>query len=130
MTRTSVEVPDLTGRTALITGASDGVGLEIARGQASAGAHVIMPVRNRDKGERAIELIRQTVPAAALTLRDLDLAQVLQALNHHRALKADLDSACSIMIAEVVSREVDASRCARRLPVVPDHLLPASPRRS
>ena len=71
-----VEMPDLRGRTALVTGASDGVGVEIARGLAAAGAELVLPVRNRTKGERAIESIRSTVPDARLTLRDLDLARL------------------------------------------------------
>ncbi|MCR2783943.1 MULTISPECIES: SDR family oxidoreductase [unclassified Microbacterium] len=69
-------LPDLTGRNALVTGASDGVGREIARALAAAGAHVILPVRNRDKGRRAIDDIRRTAPDASLQLRDLDLARL------------------------------------------------------
>ena len=71
-----VTMPDLRGRTALVTGASDGVGVEIARGLAAAGADLILPVRNRAKGERAIESIRETAPDAQLGLRDLDLARL------------------------------------------------------
>ncbi|KHK97780.1 short-chain dehydrogenase [Microbacterium mangrovi] len=68
--------PDLTGRRALVTGASDGIGLAIATRLAGAGAHVIMPVRNPSKGERAIARIRETVPDASVSLRDLDLASL------------------------------------------------------
>lgn len=73
---TRADLPDLAGRTALVTGASDGVGLEVARALAAAGAHVIMPVRNRDKGSHAIARIRGSVPDASLELRDLDLARL------------------------------------------------------
>jgi NAD(P)-dependent dehydrogenase (short-subunit alcohol dehydrogenase family) len=69
-----VEMPDLRGRTALVTGASDGVGVEIARALASAGAHVVMPVRNRAKGAAVIDDIVRGIPSAQLELRDLDLA--------------------------------------------------------
>lgn len=69
-------LPDLSGRTALVTGASDGVGLHVALALAGAGAHVLMPVRNRDKGERAAARIREAVPGAQLSLRDLDLASL------------------------------------------------------
>lgn len=78
--------PDLRGRTAVVTGASDGVGVEIARGLAAAGAEVVLPVRDRAKGERAIARIRETVPDARLSLRDLDLARLASV----RTLVADL----------------------------------------
>lgn len=63
----------LDGQTALVTGASGGVGLEIARMLAAAGATVTMPVRSRAKGEAAIARIRAEVPDARVVLRDLDL---------------------------------------------------------
>lgn len=64
----------LDGQTALVTGASGGVGLEIARMLAAAGATVMMPVRSRARGEAAIVRIRADVPEARIELRDLDLA--------------------------------------------------------
>lgn len=64
------------GRTALVTGASDGIGFEIARALAAAGARVLMPVRNRRKGERAMARILSDTPAARLELLDLDLARL------------------------------------------------------
>ncbi|MGV9194484.1 SDR family oxidoreductase [Microbacterium sp. MC2] len=69
-------LPDLRGRTALVTGASDGVGLEIARALAAAGGEVLLPVRDRTKGDRAVARIRSTVPDARLSLLDLDLARL------------------------------------------------------
>lgn len=76
----------LEGRTALVTGASGGVGLEIARMLAAAGATVMMPVRSREKGEAAIARIRTDVPDARIELRDLDLDR----LESVRALAAGL----------------------------------------
>ena len=67
-------IPALHGTRAVITGASDGIGLGIAARLAAAGAEVIMPVRDREKGERAIERIRSSAPQGSLSLRDLDLA--------------------------------------------------------
>jgi len=75
-TAASTTLPDLTGRRALVTGASDGVGLGIAAGLAAAGAEVIMPVRNQGKGERAAANIRTQVRQARLTLRHLDLSSL------------------------------------------------------
>lgn len=69
-------LPDLTGRRALVTGASDGIGLGIARRLAAAGAEVLLPVRNRSKGEAALAAIREEHPAALVSLLDLDLASL------------------------------------------------------
>lgn len=59
-----------------MTGGDSGVGLEIARDLAVRGAHVILPVRSRTKGETALERIRVGTPAAAVELRDFDLARL------------------------------------------------------
>ncbi|MFE5291072.1 SDR family oxidoreductase [Isoptericola sp. NPDC056618] len=69
-------LPDLTGRRALVTGASDGVGLRIATRLAGAGAEVLLPVRNPRKGAAAVERIRARHPGARLVLHELDLASL------------------------------------------------------
>ena len=71
-----VFVPDLTGRLALVTGASDGIGLELAERLAGAGAELVLPVRNPAKGEAAAARIRAAVPGAVLSPRRLDLASL------------------------------------------------------
>ena len=47
------EVPRQDGRRFVVTGASGGLGLEVARGLAAAGADVVLAVRNKERGERA-----------------------------------------------------------------------------
>ena len=71
-----ITVPDLSGKLAVVTGASDGVGLGLATRLAAAGAEVVMPVRNAGKGEAAIAGIRQRYPRAVLSLRALDLSSL------------------------------------------------------
>jgi NAD(P)-dependent dehydrogenase (short-subunit alcohol dehydrogenase family) len=71
-----IDVPDLSGRLALVTGASDGIGFNIAARLARAGAEVVMPVRNQVKGQAAAERIRERVPAARLDVRRLDLSSL------------------------------------------------------
>lgn len=71
-----ISIPNLSDTRAVITGASDGIGLGIATRLAGAGAEVIMPVRNREKGELAISRIREHVPNAKVSLRDLDLSSL------------------------------------------------------
>ncbi|MFJ8859664.1 SDR family oxidoreductase [Streptomyces sp. NPDC102451] len=71
-----ITVPDLTGRRAVVTGASDGIGLGIATRLAAAGAEVVMPVRNSRKGEAAAARIREQAPGANVSLRALDLSSL------------------------------------------------------
>ena len=67
---------DLSGRTALVTGASSGIGLETARALASVGASVVLAVRNAEKGNAALAAIRDRVPDATLELGALDLTSL------------------------------------------------------
>ena len=69
-------VPDLTGKLAIVTGANSGLGFGLARRLAAANADVVMAIRNRAKGEAAIEKIRATVPDAKLTIKTLDLSSL------------------------------------------------------
>lgn len=72
----SLEVPDLSGRFAVVTGANSGLGLGVAKRLASAGADVIMAIRCRRKGEAAIAEIRRVAPSAKLAIRHLDLSSL------------------------------------------------------
>ncbi|MGI5229357.1 SDR family oxidoreductase [Actinoallomurus sp. CA-142502] len=71
-----IAIPDLSGKLAVITGASDGIGFVIATRLVEAGAEVIMPVRNTVKGEKAADRIRGLVPGAKITTRALDLSSL------------------------------------------------------
>jgi NAD(P)-dependent dehydrogenase (short-subunit alcohol dehydrogenase family) len=73
---TAEDIPDLTGRTFVITGANSGLGLESSRMLAARGAHVVMTARDQLKGEAAAARVRQDVPGASLELRILDLADL------------------------------------------------------
>jgi NAD(P)-dependent dehydrogenase (short-subunit alcohol dehydrogenase family) len=73
MAWTGADIPALTGRTAVVTGANGGLGLETSRALARAGAHVVMAARNREKALAAMDDIRSDVPDAALELVELDL---------------------------------------------------------
>ncbi|MEU0471901.1 SDR family oxidoreductase [Streptomyces olivaceus] len=71
-----ITVPDQSGQRAVVTGASDGIGLGIATRLAAAGAEVVLPVRNPRKGEAALDAIRGQVPDADVSLRTLDLSSL------------------------------------------------------
>ncbi|GAA1509377.1 oxidoreductase [Brevibacterium permense] len=82
-------IPDLTGRTVLITGANSGLGRVTARVLAGRGAHVILAVRNRAKGEAAA----RTMPGST-EVRDLDLAD----LSSVRDFAADFTDPVDLLI--------------------------------
>ncbi|RWZ52992.1 SDR family NAD(P)-dependent oxidoreductase [Labedella phragmitis] len=71
-----ITLPDLSGRRVLVTGASDGMGLVMAGRLAAAGAELVLPVRNRLKGETALAVIRAAAPSATVVLRGLDLSSL------------------------------------------------------
>jgi NAD(P)-dependent dehydrogenase (short-subunit alcohol dehydrogenase family) len=70
----ATDIPDQRGRTAVVTGANGGLGLETTRELARKGAHVVMAVRNLQKSEKAANDIKRSVPDASLELVSLDLA--------------------------------------------------------
>jgi NAD(P)-dependent dehydrogenase (short-subunit alcohol dehydrogenase family) len=76
MTWTTADIPDQSGRTAVVTGANGGLGLETARALAAKGAHVVMAVRNQEKAAAAVDSIKSTAPAASLELVPLDLGSL------------------------------------------------------
>jgi NAD(P)-dependent dehydrogenase (short-subunit alcohol dehydrogenase family) len=66
--------PDLHGRVALVTGANSGLGFEAALGLAHRGAKLLLPVRNPEKGQNALDRLRADCPRADVTLLPLNLA--------------------------------------------------------
>ncbi|MGG5259854.1 SDR family oxidoreductase [Phycicoccus avicenniae] len=71
---TYAEMPDLTGKRAVVTGANSGIGLVEARELARHGADVVLAVRNTTAGEEAAQRIRRTGAAGAVSVEELDLA--------------------------------------------------------
>jgi NAD(P)-dependent dehydrogenase (short-subunit alcohol dehydrogenase family) len=65
---------DLSGRCAIVTGGSSGIGIETARALAGAGAEVTLAVRNTDAGERTAAEITATTGNTAIHVCRLDLA--------------------------------------------------------
>jgi NAD(P)-dependent dehydrogenase (short-subunit alcohol dehydrogenase family) len=73
---TAADTPDLTGRTAVVTGANGGLGLETARALVGAGASVVMAARNQEKAVAAEAAIRRGAPDARLEVVELDLGSL------------------------------------------------------
>ncbi|MFE9322162.1 oxidoreductase [Nocardia sp. NPDC052278] len=70
---TDAEIPDQSGRIAVVTGANTGLGYETARMLAEHGAVVVLACRNTDKANDAADRIRTLVPEATIDVTELDL---------------------------------------------------------
>jgi NAD(P)-dependent dehydrogenase (short-subunit alcohol dehydrogenase family) len=73
---TTDNIPDLTGRSVVVTGANTGLGKETAKALAAKNAIVVMAVRSLEKGENAAEEIRKIYPTSQLDVMELDLSDL------------------------------------------------------
>jgi NAD(P)-dependent dehydrogenase (short-subunit alcohol dehydrogenase family) len=76
VTAARLALPDQTGRTLIVTGATSGVGRATAAALAAAGARVIMAVRDVEKGAATAAALRDPTTAGAIEIRRLDLADL------------------------------------------------------
>ena len=73
---TAEDMPDLSGKVAVVTGANSGIGFETPRGLARKGAHVVLASRDEAKGTAAMRELQSELPQASLELMTLDLADL------------------------------------------------------
>lgn len=73
---TAADIPDLTGKVAIVTGANSGLGFETSKELARKGATTIMACRNMDKARAALAEIQAEIPNAPIELMQLDLADL------------------------------------------------------
>jgi NAD(P)-dependent dehydrogenase (short-subunit alcohol dehydrogenase family) len=85
----TLTVPDLSGRLAVVTGANSGLGFGLTRRLAMANADVVLAIRNRAKGERAIAQIRADMPRAKLAIKELDLCSLKSVATLGQELNAE-----------------------------------------
>ncbi|QCH22328.1 SDR family NAD(P)-dependent oxidoreductase [Mycobacteroides salmoniphilum] len=84
----TTDIPDQTGRVAIVTGANTGLGLETAKALAAHGAHVVLAVRNTEKGKAAVAEITAVHANADITLQSLDLSSLESVRRASDELKA------------------------------------------
>ncbi len=82
---------DLSGRTALVTGATTGLGLETARALASAGAHVVLTARTPEKGVAAVATVVGAVSDASVEFGVLELGSLDSIRSFSEELSGRLD---------------------------------------
>ncbi|MFF7339135.1 oxidoreductase [Streptomyces sp. NPDC008163] len=83
------DIPDLSGRTAVVTGANSGIGLITARELARCGARVLLACRDERRGEEAAARIRYAVRGADAEFAPLDLADLSSVRAFAKGLRAD-----------------------------------------
>ncbi len=90
-TWTTADIPDQTGKTAIVTGATGGLGYETALALAAAGADVVLTGRNAKKGDDALARIRSSYPDARIIFELLDLASLDSVADFARRFSARHD---------------------------------------
>jgi NAD(P)-dependent dehydrogenase (short-subunit alcohol dehydrogenase family) len=88
---TAADIPDQTGSVVVVTGANTGLGYETASALADHGAHVVLAVRNLDKGKDAAARITAQSPGADVALQELDLTSLDSVRAAAEQLRSDHD---------------------------------------
>jgi NAD(P)-dependent dehydrogenase (short-subunit alcohol dehydrogenase family) len=73
---TTADIPDQSGRIAVVTGANSGLGYQTSLALAAKGARVVMACRSPERGAAAVARLKASVPDADVDLRSLDLADL------------------------------------------------------
>lgn len=88
---TADQIPDQSGRTAIVTGANTGIGYETALELARKGAHVVLACRSEARGNAAKREIERAVPGASAEVMILDLADITDVRRFADAFRASHD---------------------------------------
>ncbi len=88
---TTADMPDLTGKVIIVTGANSGIGFEAAKEFARKGAQTILACRSLDKAQGALDRIRAEIPNAPVEIMQLDLASLASVHQFAEAFKAQYD---------------------------------------
>ena len=88
---TTANMPDLTGKVIIVTGANSGIGYEAAKEFARKGAQTILACRSMDKAQAALAELRAEVPQAQAEIMELDLTSLASVRAFAEAFKAKYD---------------------------------------
>jgi NAD(P)-dependent dehydrogenase (short-subunit alcohol dehydrogenase family) len=86
-----VHPTNLNGRVAVVTGGALGIGYEISRALAHAGAKVIMVNRKEEQGNDAIAKIKEETPSADVSWKECDLGSLATVRNTFTEIRDELD---------------------------------------
>ncbi|MEV7422549.1 oxidoreductase [Streptomyces sp. NPDC091212] len=92
------DIPDLTGTTAVVTGANSGIGAATTLALARAGALTVLACRSPERGERALKRVRAAVPGAEVRLVPLDLADLASVRTAADTLARTVDGQLDLLV--------------------------------
>jgi len=109
---TITDIPDLTGKTVIVTGGNSGLGFESVKAFALKGARVILACRSVAKGEEAKKQIVKFLPAADIQVMELDLTDLKSIRNfaikfkqNHSRLDVLLNNAGIMMVPYSLTKD-------------------------
>jgi NAD(P)-dependent dehydrogenase (short-subunit alcohol dehydrogenase family) len=85
------DIPDLTGKVIIVTGANSGLGFEAAREFARKGAQTILACRNIERAQRALGQIQAEIPNATAEIMEIDLASLASVRQFAEAFRSKYD---------------------------------------
>jgi NAD(P)-dependent dehydrogenase (short-subunit alcohol dehydrogenase family) len=88
---TKDNIPNLSGKVFIVTGANSGIGYESSLALAEKGATVIMASRNLERGQHALDAIKKAIPSTKLELMELDLASLSSIRKFAETFKSKYD---------------------------------------
>ena len=88
---TTANMPDLTGKVIIVTGANSGIGFEAAKEFARKGAQTILACRSMEKAQAALAALQAEIPQAKAEIMPLDLASLDSVRQFAEAFKAEYD---------------------------------------
>jgi len=106
---TTADIPDQSSRVAVVTGANSGLGYHVAQALAIAGATVVLACRNQIRAESAVASIRASAPAAKVTFRRLDLADLASVADFADGYRTEHDR-LDLLVNNAGLMAVDQSR--------------------
>jgi len=106
------DIPDLTGKTIIVTGANAGLGFESVKAFVHNGANVVMACRSMEKGEMARKQIIRLYPSSIIQVMELDLADLKSIHNFavtfrqsHAHLDVLLNNAAAMMVPYSLTKD-------------------------
>jgi NAD(P)-dependent dehydrogenase (short-subunit alcohol dehydrogenase family) len=94
----AADIPDLTGRRAIVTGANSGIGYHTALELARHGATVVLACRSAERGGAALRRIQAELPGASVSLGSLDLSSLESVRAFAADQTADEDAPLDILV--------------------------------